>query len=618
MSVYRIVASLLLLLVLDARAEPRCSEHNALRNLYVGDLHVHTALSLDAATQDTRARPADAYRFARGEAIGVQPYDDAGRALRSQQIGRPLDFAAVTDHAELLGEVSLCEVEGSEAWGSWQCRLYRAWPRGAYYFFNFRAAQGHRLGFCGEDGSLCRQAATGPWQEIQAAAAGANDSGSDCRFTSFIGYEWTGSAGTGQNLHRNVLFRGDAVPASPVSFIEAGSPERLWDGLDAACRDGADCQWLAIPHNSNLSAGSMFLDTKSDGSPFTRADAERRASAEPLLEIMQHKGASECVPEAGEAAVAADESCNFELLPYDSFSGQIYPWARHAPTHATGYLRDVLRQGLRISAKAGADPYRFGVVGSTDTHLGIAGGASEATFLGHGGAGEPARDGVPAGLPDRPEFGPGGLALVWAEENTRESIFDALRRRETYASSGTRPQLRFFGGWDYPETLCSDPALVATGYARGVPMGGELQSEAAAGRAPVFVVAGMRDPVEGEGIERLEIIKGWIDPDGRPGESRVAVAAVAADGPGADSLCGVWRDEDWREGQQAWYYARLLEAPVARWSARRCEAAGVRCENPSSVAKGYAACCEASHAARIQERAWSSPIWLRSSTAAVP
>ncbi|MFM7272723.1 MAG: DUF3604 domain-containing protein, partial [Gammaproteobacteria bacterium] len=529
-----------------------------------------------------------------------------------QQIARPLDFAAVTDHAELLGEVSLCEVEGSEAWGSWQCRLYRAWPRAAYYFFNFRAAQGQRLGFCGEDGALCRGAATGPWREIRDAAAAANDAGSDCRFTSFIGYEWTGSAGTGQNLHRNVLFRGEAVPEAPVSFIEAGSPERLWDALDEACgAPGPDCQWLAIPHNPNLSAGSMFRDTQSDGSPFTRENAERRAGAEPLLEIMQHKGASECVPGAGEAAVAADESCSFELLPYDSFSGQIYPWAREAPTHATGYLRDVLRQGLRISREAGADPYRFGVIGSTDTHLGIAGGASEATFLGHGGAGEPARDGVPAGLPDRPEFGPGGLALVWAEENTREAIFDALRRRETYASSGTRPQLRFFGGWDYPEALCSEPDLVATGYARGVPMGGELQASAAAGRAPVFVVAGMRDPVEGEGIERLEIIKGWIDSDGRPGESRVAVARAAAGSAGADALCAVWRDEDWQEGQQAWYYARLLEAPVARWSARRCEAAGVRCEDGGAAAKGYAACCESGHAALIQERAWSSPIWLR-------
>lgn len=613
MGLYRRVGSLLLLLALDAAAEPRCSDHNPLRNLYVGDLHVHTALSLDAATQDTRARPADAYRFARGEAIGIQPYDAAGQALRSQQLARPLDFAAVTDHAELLGEVSLCEVEGSESWGSWQCRLYRAWPRAAYYFFNFRAAQGHRLGFCGEDGALCRQAATGPWQEIREAAAGANATGTDCRFTSFVGYEWTGSAGTGQNLHRNVLFRGEAVPDAPVSFIEAGSPERLWDGLDAACRDlGAGCQWLAIPHNANLSAGSMFLDTQSDGLAFTQAAAERRAAAEPLVEIMQHKGASECVPEAGEAAVAADESCSFELLPYDSFSGQIYPWARRAPTHATGYLRDVLRQGLRIGRETGADPYRMGVVGSTDTHLGIAGAAGEGTFLGHGGAGEPAREGVPTGLPDRAEFGPGGLALVWAEENSRDALFDALRRRETYASSGTRPQLRFFGGWDYPDALCSDPELVRTGYARGVPMGGELQAAESAGRAPVFVVAGMRDPVEGEGLERLEIIKGWIDPDGRPGESRVAVATAGSGSPGVDTLCAVWRDETWREGQSAWYYARLLEAPVARWSARRCEAAGVRCDDAASVGKGYAACCEAGHAPRIQERAWSSAIWLRS------
>jgi hypothetical protein len=590
-----------------------------LRNLYAGDLHVHTALSLDAATQDTRARPADAYRFARGEAIGVQPYDAGGRPLRNQQLQRPLDFAAVTDHSELLGEVELCRTPGSATYGSWQCMLYRHWPRGAYYLFNFVASKAGRLGNCGDDGAICREAATGPWEEIRQAASDANE---PCRFSSFLAYEWTGSEGSGNNLHRNVIFRGAEAPRLPVSFVDSGSPERLWQMLGDACADiGPGCDWLAIPHNANLSGGKMFGAVRSDGTPFRREDAERRLHAEPLFEIMQHKGASECVPVAGAAGIGADESCDFEQLPYDSFAGQVRSWEARPGTHETGYFRDVLRTGLRIERDVGVDPYRMGVIGSTDTHLGIAGATLEDRFLGHGGAGQPARDGVPPGLPDALEFGPGGLAMVWAEENTRDALFAALRRRETYATSGNRPQLRFFGGFDYPHGLCSSPDLVRKGYEGGVPMGGELRQSPRAERPPVFVVAASRDPLSGQPLAQLQVVKGWIGADGQTHEAVMSVARAVQDATldtascssspgGADQLCAQWRDETRTSGETAWYYARVLENPSCRWSQKLCVAAGVRCGDPASIPKGYESCCSSAHRPVIQERAWSSPIWV--------
>ena len=604
-------------------AQTGCEDRNELRNLYVGDLHVHTALSLDAATQDTRARPADAYRFARGEQIGVQPYAASGQPLRSQQLRRALDFAAVTDHSELLGEVELCQTPGSATYDTWQCLLYRHWPRGAYYLFNYTASKGHRLGNCGADGKLCREAAAGPWQEIRMAAAAAND---PCRFSSFVAYEWTGSHGSGDNLHRNVIFRSAEVPRLPVSFVDTGSPERLWETLGKEC-SSPGCDWLAIPHNANLSAGSMFTAVRPDGAPYRREDAERRARAEPLFEIMQHKGASECVPAAGAGGVGADESCSFEQLPYDSFAGQVRPWEARVGSHTTGYFRDVLRDGLRLESLLGVDPYRMGVIGSTDTHLGIAGATLEDRFIGHGGAGQPARDGVPPGLPDAAEFGPGGLALVWAEQNTRDSLFAALRRRETYATSGTRPLLRFFGGFDYPADLCGDPELVRKGYAGGVPMGSELSVAPGEGRSPVFVVAAMRDAVEGLPLAELQVVKGWISPDGQPGEKvlglakassagRVDPATCATSGGGAESLCARWSDPDWHVGDRAWYYARVLENPSCRWSQKLCVAAGVRCDDPATIGKGYEACCAATHQPVLQERAWSSPIWVGSAKGA--
>jgi len=599
-----------LLLSLPAMAQQAaCPDFNPLRNVYVGDLHVHTALSLDAATQDTRNRPADAYRFARGEALGIQPYREDGSAMRELRLQRPLDFAAVTDHAELFGEVDMCGAPGSATYDTWQCMVYRGAPRVAYYLFNFTASQGKRLGNCGSDGEVCREAAAGPWREVRDAAAEALDQSGQCRFTSFVGYEWTGTQGSeAGNMHRNVIFRGADVPRLPLSFVDTGSAEVLWRGLEQQCRQEIPgCDVLAIPHNSNLSAGYMFDALNDDGSPYTAADAALRARSEPLFEIMQHKGASECFAGAT-ASVAADEYCNFEQLPYDSFGGQTMEWRRRAPAAGTGFLREILRDGLRHEAALGVDPFRMGVIGSTDTHLGAAGFVDEQTFAGHGGAGVPARDGVPQGLPDSLEFNPGGLAMIWAEQNTREALFDAMMRRETYATSGTRPLLRFFAGWDYAAQLCEDPEMVRLGYEGGVPMGGELKGGASEA-APVFIVSALRDALEGSPLQQIQIIKGWVDADGSSRESVVTVAG-AAGGPGAETLCAVWRDADYDSSRTAWYYARVLETPVQRWSARICDGAGVRCDDKSTIGEGLDACCAVGHEPQLQERAWTSPIWV--------
>lgn len=597
-----------------------CASNLAHRQPFFGDLHVHTRYSLDASTQGTRTTPEQAYRFARGERIGIQPWADDGRALRSLQLRRPLDFAMVSDHAELLGEVHLCNTPGLEGYRSWQCLLYRHWPRGAYYLFNYMASmrQAH-LGMCGDDGSRCRQAAGVPWAEIQAAAERHYDRSSECRFTSFVGYEWTGmESQSGGNLHRNVVFRNGDVPDLPASFIDAPQAALLWRSLDDQCiRAPGNCDAVVIPHNANLSAGFMFSGAMDDGGEMTADYAARRRRLEPLVEIMQHKGASECYFAAG---VTADELCAFEQLPEDNIAGFDNP-----PTPSTGFLRRALLDGMRLERSLGVNPYQFGVLASTDTHLGAPGAAEEDRFPGHGGAGVPAAAQIPTGLTDRLEYNPGGLAVLWAEENSRDALFAAMRRREAYATSGPRIVSRFFGGWNYTADACEHTDWVAGAYAGGVPMGGELK--AGSGGAPTFLVAARQDPgtpdAPGLPLQRIQIVKGWIDEHGMPREQVVDVAGDAENGAavhlatceprggGFASLCAVWRDPDFDPGQPAYWYSRVLENPGCRWSQRQCVAAGVDCARPESMRAGYEACCDVQHRPVIQERAWSSPIWYR-------
>lgn len=606
------------------RTEEReaCSEHDVNRRPFFGDLHVHTALSFDAAGQDTRNRPKDAYRFARGERVGLQPYDASGKALRSSQIDRPLDFVAVTDHAEFLGEVEICQTPGLEGHDSLVCTIFRKWPRLGFILFGGDVVgvnDPKRFTFCGEDAALCLDAARGPWNEIQQAAEAAYDRSSECSFTTFVAYEWTGAPNT-RNLHRNVVFRNANVPDLPVSFVEAPHPSEMWRQLDEKCRNGVEgCEALAIPHNSNISGGLMFLDHERDRPPFGPDYAAMRAEYEPIVEIMQHKGESECQTGIG----TSDEQCGFEKLPYDRFGGRFDPRQVFTPTE-TNFVRTGLSQGLALEKKLGTNPFKFGLIGSTDTHLGTPGAVAEKTHQGHGGAGMVRADGKAIGLPDNIEYNPGGLAVLWAEENSRDALFAAMRRREAYATSGPRMVVRFFGGWDYAPEICGGD-LPGIGYAGGVPMGGDLPATTAPGGPPRFAVQALRDPgtevSPSASLERIQIVKGWLDGDevkeevydvaGRAGAGGVDTSTCELNGRGWDQLCTVWTDPDFDPDAPAYYYARVLEVPTCRWSTYLCNAQGVDCDDPSTIPNSGEGCCDERFPKSIQERAWTSPIWYR-------
>ncbi len=597
-----------------------CANQAPLKRAFFGDLHVHTRYSLDASTQGTRTTPAQAYEFARGARIGIQPWTESGEAMRSLQLSRPLDFAMVSDHAELIGEVYMCNTPEAGGYDSWQCLLYRHWPRGAYYLFNYMATmeQSH-MGQCGEDGELCLRAALQPWREMQEAAERHYDRSADCAFTTFVGYEWTGmDSSNGGNLHRNVVFRNAEVPELPASFIDGSEPHLLWESLQEHCNGTQHgCEALVIPHNSNYSAGSMFSGLDDSGEPMTREYAAARAYFEPLVEVMQHKGASECYFETG---VTEDELCAFEQLSEDNIAGYNNP-----PTPDTGFVRKVLVDGLVIENTVGVNPYQFGLIASTDTHLGTPGAAREDLFLGHGGAGVPAKDEVPPGLPDELEYNPGGLAVVWAHENSRDALFDAMRKRETYGTSGPRIISRFFAGWDFPSNLCAAPNRIKRGYAQGVPMGSILPRRKSESQMPTFLVAASQDSgtqaVPGTPLQRLQVIKGWVDADGERHEAVIDVAGDADNGASVDlqtcatsgsgfaDLCAVWVDTGFDPDERAYYYSRAVENPTCRWSQRICAAAGVDCARPDTVAEGYEGCCAVEHRPVVQERAWSSPIW---------
>lgn len=597
-----------------------CADYTPLRRPFFGDTHVHTAFSQDASTQATRGTPFDAYRFAKGERVGIQPYDDSGKAMRSQQISVPLDFTAVTDHGEQFGEVRICNDPALQGYDNWVCKVYRHFPRAAFYLMNIRASQmGSRWGYCGEDGENCLKAAATVWQDTQAAAEQAYDRSSACRFTSFNAYEWTGVYDRAANMHRNVIFRNDKVPQLPISFIETKTPLSLLKALDEGCTEGTPgCEVVVIPHNSNLSDGNMFSVNGDDGKALTASEAALRNKYEKLVEIMQHKGSSECYNGAF-AGVAADELCDFETLPnvsFDTFGDS------PKPDPKTGFVREALRDGLRVQKAIGVNPFQFGIIASTDTHLALPGATEEDRFQGGGGAGKPARDSVPVGFPDKLEYNAGGLAVLYAEENSRDSLFAAMQRREAYGTSGPRLGLRFFGGWDIEQNMCEQTDMVAQGYKKGVPMGGVLPANTGSAKFPSFVVSAQRD-VNGQPLQRVQIIKGWVDEKGQSQEKVLEVAGDPSNGAGVDlsscathgtgsaNLCVVWTDSEFKSSDNAWYYARAVENPSCRWSQRVCNANSVDCSDESTIGEGLEGCCSDTHRPSVQERAWSSPIWYK-------
>lgn len=576
-----------------------CLDRNAERNVYWGDLHVHTQLSFDAYLWSVRATPADAYRFARGEEIRLPPLDDEGRGTVPIQLAEPLDFAAVTDHAELLAEVNLCLDETSDAFDTPPCVQYRTAPP-AMAFRLLSAPLGEEdpmrdTEICGDDLARCSERVRSVWSRVVDAADAAYDRTSACSLTTFVGYEHTGTPDAA-NVHRNVIFRNDDVPEVPISYIDAPRTSDLWARLDTACVRGLDrCDVLTIPHNANAANGRIFALEYPPGSTEVeqRALAELRNRSEPLLEIYQHKGASECQPALG------DDHCNFEFID-DALLCSLFGCENPA-----NYYRWALSEGLAEEARLGVDPLQLGVIASTDTHNGTPGYVSESAWRGHVGLQEEtARDRLTT-LAGGVSFSPGGLAAVWAVENSRDALFDAMRRRETYGTSGPRIEVRFFGGWDYPTGLCERGDFVTQGYDGGVPMGGTLR-DPPDDAAPTFVFSAAQDETL---LQRIQIIK-ITNLEGEQAETIVDVAGDSeglasvdtatceTSGPGFSMLCGRWRDPDFDPAVPAAYYVRVLENPTCRWSSYDCNSLLVPPRTCDDVEP-------------IQERAWTSPIWYR-------
>ena len=578
---------------------------NPLRNVYFGDLHTHTNFSYDAFLNGTRATPDDAYRYAQGEPLTHA----AGFEI---QLDRPLDFFAVTDHASFLGMLPAMLDPEQEASRHPDAELARriaageltGAERGAAYA-DIRA---HTLGT--REGLLDLNVVRSAWRDTIAAAERHNDPG---RFTTFIAYEFTGSP-ENQNLHRNVIFRGSAAPEVPFSRLDSFNPEELWAWMDRNREAGIEA--LAIPHNSNGSNGLMFRLATYAGEPLDAGYSEIRTRNEPLVEITQTKGTSDTHP----ALSPNDEWADFEIWSYRIGGGT-------TPSQPSGsYVREAYLNGLRLEEERGINPFRFGLVGATDNHAG-SGAPTESDYFTAGG--RPQRGSSIPFDPPRPDGslysasplgsirGASGLTGVWAEENTRESIYDAFRRKETFATTGPRIRLRFFGGYDYADDLADDPDLVATAYSGGVAMGGELV--APGGRVLQFLVWASRDP-ESNPLARLQVIKGWVD-DGEAYEriydvacsdgmsvdpethrcpdngATVDLSTCAASGDAGDAeLRTLWSDPDFDPTERAIYYVRVLENPSCRWSTWEAVRAGVE-PRPDLPAT-------------IQERAWSSPIWV--------
>lgn len=620
-----------------AQAEPAerapCADHDLLRKPLFGDLHVHTGLSMDARTSGTIASPEDAYRYARGEPLRL-PSRSTDGASRSTQIDRPLHFAAVTDHAEWLGETALCSDPTSEVYETDSCRIFRGEEeslvgrilglRGARSkYVGILSLWGRNTEVCGADLERCERQARSTWQQIQDAAERFYDRSSECSFTTFHGFEYSRSPAN-TKVHRNVLFRNEIVPDLPISWIDTPTEPEFWRKLRERCNDsGSGCDAIAIPHNPNLSNGQLFdlwyRDLPLDEQ---RSQAKLRAGLEPIVEMVQYKGESECRNGMYGVVGGNDELCDFEKVrdmpgseledcKDDTGSGA---QAGRGCTSRLDYVRYALAEGVREEERIGVNPYRFGFIGSTDTHQANPGAVAEDRAIGS----------LPTSQKDLLTIGDrrrasifrsaGGLAGVWAEENSRESIFDALQRRETFATSGPRIAPRLFGGWNLPEDACDRPDLVEMAYAQAVPMGSDLSDRPDTATTPRFVVSALRD-AEGGLLQRAQIIKVW---PGENGEIRQAVYEVAGDpnngatvdvgtctprGTGADSLCGFWEDPAFEPEQPAVYYARIVENPSCRWSTWSCFGLA-ESERPDG-------CSDPRVPKTIQERAWTSPIWWR-------
>ena len=621
--------------------EAACASRSPLRNAYFGDLHVHTSLSSDAWMFDVRVMPEDAYRYAFGGPILLPPNDAEGRGTRSVQIDRPLDFAAVTDHAEFLGESMLCIDPDSMGYDSSFCEMFRAGegraPRLIAQIFSPITWRNDSV--CGADGAVCRRAARGAWKKVIDAAQAWNDTSERCERTAFVAYEYS-SFRMGSNLHRNVIFRNEIVPNLPVSYFDADREWKLWELLEKGCSEtGTGCDVLAIPHNSNISNGRMFAVDypETDSVSEQAARATQRMRIEPIIEVMQHKGDSECRNGIAGVLDSEDELCEFERFedkPIARFSdegdldecgdGRFADRIPHLGPDCVSplsYARYALIEGLKEEKRIGVNPFKFGLSASTDTHNGLAGGVEERSFPGHlGKADETPQMRVSADMEiaGNVNNGPGGLIGVWAEENDRGALFDAMRRKEVFGTSGPRIRPRFFGAWNLPANLCDVPNWLERVDDVAVPMGSDLPTRRGSG-APSFLAAALADvgtsAAPGNDLQRIQVIKGWVDDSGTSRQKIYDIAGTPENGAGVDpascepsggghrQLCSVWTDPDFDPTLPAVYYARIVENPSCRYNAWQClelqgEDRPADCDDPA-IPK------------IIQERAWTSPIWYQ-------
>ncbi|MEZ4333214.1 MAG: DUF3604 domain-containing protein [Myxococcota bacterium] len=559
-----------------------------LPELFWGDLHLHTSNSLDANLfNNFTLGPDVAYRFAKGEAIRMPN-------RRKAKLARPLDFLMVSDHAEYLGVFSMIRREDPRVMHTETATKVRRFIAENPVFGPEQIGKLTRLlagDPLGADPALRRAV----WDEVVDVAERMNEPG---RFTTFVGYEW-GSMPNGNNLHRNVIFRDGPDRTKeilPFSAIDSDEPEALWRFLAGYERDTGG-QAFAIPHNSNLSNGLMFALVDSKGRPFDAEYARMRAKYEPVVEVTQIKGDSETHPFLS----PDDEFADYERWDKTNIAGT----ARTLPEmHVGSYARAALKNGLVVERLLGVNPFRFALIGSTDSHTSLAT-ADEDNYWGKTAnmfpgtdrqKGEFIHSSDPSGAPTLNwEQAAAGYVGVWAKENTRASLFDALRRGETYATTGPRIAVLFFGGWRFGDVDAGSSNVARAGYVKGVPMGGDLPEPLRGQDAPTFLVSVAKDPV-GANLARVQIVKGFLDAEGGAQE-KVYDVEQAPDAKGVREISTVWTDPDFDASQPAFYYARVLEIATPRWNA--IDATRFRKKSPPDARMTQ------------QERAYTAPIWYR-------
>ena len=582
---------------------------------FFGDTHLHTSFSMDAGAFGARLGPRDAYRFARGE----QVTSSSGQLVK---LSRPLDFLVVADHSDNMGFfpdllAGKPEVLADPTGKRWYDLVQSG--KGAEAAIEIIVAFSHNkfpddlMYFPGTS------AYKNAWQKTIEAAEEFNDPG---RFTAFIGYEWTSNT-DGNNLHRNVIFRDNGDKASQVVpftvYPPYGSdnPEDLWRWM-ANYEDKTGGSVLAIAHNGNLSNGNMFPVVETFGKKLDGEYAKTRAKWERLYETTQTKGTGEAHPYLS----PNDEFADFEIWDKGNLDGSV---AKKKDMLQFEYARQALKNGLKLEQELGTNPYKFGLIGSSDAHTGLAA-MAEDNFFGKTTPQEPSAERMMATFVDNAktgikimdwEVGASGYAAVWATENTRTAIWDAMQRKETYATTGPRMIVRFFGGWDFEPADAENRLPGHIGYSKGVPMGGDL-GQAPNGKAPTFLVAALKDPI-GANLDRYQIVKGWLDASGELHEKVYEVVWSGDRGPGADGkvppvgstvdvanatwtntigapeLIAVWTDPDFDPAQSAFYYGRVLEIPTPRWTAYDAKFYGTEPLPGTTMT--------------LQDRAYTSPIW---------